>query len=110
MLDAVLWGAIAAASLVVGAIVAFVRPVTDRVLGLVLAFGAGVLISAVAYELVEDAVVEGLRSPLIPLGFALGAVVFYLGSLALDRMGGSGSGADGNAIVLGAVLDGIPES
>ena len=89
---------------------AFIRPVSDRVLGLVLAFGAGVLISAVAYGRVEDAVDEGLRSPLIAVGFALGAVVFYLGSLALERRGGSGSDGDGTAIVLGAVLDGIPES
>ncbi len=110
MLDAVLWAAIAAASLVVGALVAFIRPVSDRVLGLVLAFGAGVLISAVAYELVEDAVEDGLRSPLIAVGFALGAVAFYLGSLALERRGGSRSDGDGNAVVLGAVLDGIPES
>ena len=56
MLEAALWGALAASSLVLGALAAFVRPVADRALGLILGFGAGVLVqSFVAYELVEDA-------------------------------------------------------
>ncbi len=48
MLEAFLWGAFAASSLVIGGAVALWRPVQGRALGLVLAFGAGVLISAVA--------------------------------------------------------------
>jgi ZIP family zinc transporter len=88
-----------------------------RLLGLVLAFGAGVLMSAVAYELVEDPLRADLGSPLVALGFAGGAVVFYLGSVALARpRGGQGAADEGTdasgglQIVLGAVLDGIPES
>lgn len=113
MLEAVAWGSVAAGSLVVGALLAFLRPFAERTVGLVLAFGAGVLMSAVAYELVEEALANGMRSLLIPLGFALGAVVFFVGSLVLERRGGSsgdGEGEGGMAIVLGAVLDGIPES
>ncbi len=110
MLEAAFWGATAASSLVLGSLLAFLRPVSDRVLGLVLAFGAGVLMSAVAYELVEDALVRGLGSPAVALGFALGALVFFVGSLALDRRGGSTGSSEGGEIVLGAVLDGIPES
>ncbi len=110
MIDALMWGTIAASSLVLGAVLSFVRPVSDRVLGLVLAFGAGVLISAVAYELVEDALVDDLGSPIVAVGFALGALVFFGGSLLIDRRGSASDSGEGSAIVLGAVLDGIPES
>ncbi len=107
MLEAALWGALAASSLVLGALAAFVRPVADRALGLILGFGAGVLMSSVAYELVEDALSQHLRAPIVAVGFALGALTFYLGSRALERRG---TAENGSGIVLGAVLDGIPES
>jgi zinc transporter, ZIP family len=83
-----------------------------------MAFGAGVLISAVAYELVEDAFSTAGGSGAVALGLLAGAVTFYFGDLAIDRFGGDGrkSAAGGHdaesalAIVLGTVLDGIPES
>ncbi len=111
------WGAIAASSLVIGALIALVRPVARRPLGLVMAFGAGVLFSSVAYELVEEAVAVGGQLP-VAAGLAAGAVVFFLGDRAIDRLGGQGMGTvdgptspgSGLAIVLGAALDGIPES
>jgi zinc transporter, ZIP family len=56
---AFLWGALASSSLVVGALLAMSRPVGQRTLGLVMAFGAGVLISAVAFELVAEALAVG---------------------------------------------------
>jgi ZIP family zinc transporter len=109
MIEATAWGAIAASSLLLGAVIALVREVQERVLGLVLAFGAGVLMSAVAFELVEDAF--GLGSPLVALGFAAGALTFFIGSEILSRQAGArGERSEGMAIVLGAVLDGIPES
>jgi ZIP family zinc transporter len=120
MLEAGFWGLIAASSLLVGALIAFAVRVPDRVLGVVLAFGGGALVSAVAYELVADAIATSEPSPLIALGFAAGALVFFLGSVAISRMGAAGSADDGSMsrrgreqgaqIVLGAVLDGIPES
>ncbi len=117
---AALWGGIAAAALLLGAAIAMAVRLPDRVLGLILAFGAGVLMSAVAYELVEEALQAELGSPLVALGFASGAVVFYAGSVliagrdhrpASARQGEQATGtAQGLQIVLGAVLDGIPES
>ena len=60
------WGTLAASSLVIGALVALRFRISLRVIGLILAFGAGVLISAVAFDLVEEAVgkstVTGRRS------------------------------------------------
>ncbi|MFL5684841.1 MAG: ZIP family metal transporter [Chloroflexota bacterium] len=111
------WGAIAASSLVVGAVIALIRTVPKRDLGLIMAFGSGVLISSVAYELVEEAVGIGGQIPLA-VGMTLGAIVFFLGDRLIDRLGGEGMGSlngpaspgSGLAIVLGAALDGIPES
>src|SRR5215218_6092682 len=94
------------------------RPIGLRLLGIVLAFGSGVLISAVAYELVEDAFGTAGGSGVVGLGLLAGALAFYLGDLAIDRFGGEArkratGGQDAGsalAIVLGTVLDGIPES
>ena len=116
MLEAAFWGLVTAGSLWVGAALASLRP-GHRSIGLAMAFGSGALIAAVAYELVEDAFATDLE--LASLGFAAGALTFYVGDWAVDRRGGEGrKGMTGehqlagsaNAIVLGTVLDGIPES
>jgi ZIP family zinc transporter len=121
MLEAVAWGTLAASALLLGAIVALVVRVPERLLGLVLAFGAGVLMSAVAYELVEEAASTASHTVLVATGFAAGAIVFFVGSLVVSerdvgggarrpRMRGRRTRSQGIQIVLGAVLDGIPES
>jgi ZIP family zinc transporter len=117
MLEAAFWGLVTAGSLWVGAaLAAFARP-TQRMIGLAMAFGAGALVAAVAYELVIDAFASDLR--LASVGFACGALSFYVGDWLIDRNGGEGrksmSGesqlaGSASAIVLGTVLDGIPES
>ena len=56
MAEAFLWGLVAASTLLAGALLAEVRTPTPRTLGLVMGFGSGVLLSAVAYELVEEAI------------------------------------------------------
>ena len=119
MIEAAFWGGLGAAALLVGALVAFRFDVPKRTQGLILAFGAGTLIGAVAYELVEEAVAISVGGIDVAIGFGLGATVFYLGSIGIDRMSpvrqeGMPSKRDprtsGLALVLGAVLDGIPES
>jgi ZIP family zinc transporter len=116
--EAFFWGFVGASSLILGGLIALWRPLNRRLLGLVMAFGAGVLISAVAYDLVGEARDTSVGDDGIALGLACGALVFYLGDALIDRMGGDqrkrsdGSQASGSAlaIVLGIVLDGIPES
>ena len=116
--SAFFWGAVGAGALVIGAVAALVLPIPRRVLGLIMALGTGVLISAVSFDLVDEAVGTGDRLGAAALGLALGAVSFYVGDGLVDRMGGDrrkssgGEQVDGSgpAIVLGAVLDGIPES
>ena len=109
MLSALLWGAVAASSLVIGAVLGVVRRWDHRLIGAVLGFGAGALISGVSFELVA----EGLRAAggvPVALGLAAGALVFFFGDRAVERMGGrSGGAAAGFPLLLGALLDGIPE-
>ncbi len=117
MWEAAGWGFVGGAALLVGAGLGLVFRVPGRVIGLVMAFGGGVLISAVAFELAADAFAQGGTFPLV-IGVAAGALTFFAGDWLLDRRGGlhrkrSGgqqSAGVASAIVLGTVLDGIPES
>lgn len=108
MLEAGAWGLLAASSLVAGALLSFTGWVGARPLRLVTAFGSGVLISAVAYDLVGEAVVNSATGISVAAGFVIGALVFYGVSALVERLF-SGQ-TEGIGILLGAVLDGIPES
>jgi zinc transporter, ZIP family len=117
-----LWGLLGGAALVIGALIAWFARVPDAVVASVMAFGSGVLISAVAFDLMAEAADTGGLGP-TALGF-LGGALAYLAANALlarhgarhrKRSGGqqpsegdqAGSGA---AIAVGALLDGVPES
>jgi zinc transporter, ZIP family len=115
--EAVLWAFVAASTLFMGAAIAIVFRPSSGVTGLVMAFGAGALISAVAYELVLDAL-DDVSGVLFAVSFAAGGLTFFVGDVLITRGGGgtrkrsTGEQADDSAlaIVLGAALDGIPES
>jgi ZIP family zinc transporter len=117
MLLALGWGFIAGASLIIGGLLALNLTISRRTLGYIMAFGGGVLISAIAYELVEEAVERAAGIP-VALGLFAGAITFYVGDYVIDRLGGSsrkastGEQAEGSTlpIVLGTILDGVPES
>jgi ZIP family zinc transporter len=112
------WGLLAASSLVLGAVIALRFRISLRTIGLIMAFGAGVLISAVSFDLVEEAVDTETGHWAVLTGIFAGCGVFFGGDWLIDRMGGADrKDADGDqatgsplAIVLGTVLDGIPES
>ena len=117
MIAAAAWGAVGGISLLLGALVGLAARPTQRVIGLVMAFGAGVLISALAFELTDEAYRRG-GADAVALGLAAGALSFFAADWAVDRRGGqhrkrSGgeqAGGSATAIVIGALLDGIPES
>jgi ZIP family zinc transporter len=119
---AAVWGAVAASALPLGALVAMRFSLSARALGATMAFGAGTLITALTFELVEQAF-DRADIWAVVVGLGLGAVVFTVGDVTLVRLGGRshrrGEGAGGAEttgddgglpIALGAVLDGIPES
>ena len=114
LLAAAFWGAFAALSLMIGAVVALRLRPSARATGLVMGFGAGALLSAVAYELVPETALAGAG---VPVAVAAGALVFFGADWLVDRGGGAdrkalagGAAGAGRAIVLGTLLDGVPES
>jgi ZIP family zinc transporter len=118
VLASALWGSLAAAALLIGAAIAMVHKPADRIIGMVMGFGGGTLISAIAYELIPESTLENGFG--MAVAFLVGALAFFLGDLIIDRSGGAdrkkisggsgGSGGSGMAIFLGTLLDGVPES
>jgi zinc transporter, ZIP family len=115
--EAFTWGAIGASALLIGSLVSYTFEPSQRVIAVVMALGTGVLIGSVAFELIDDAL-ETQTVGWVSLLTLVGAGVFAVGNWVIDRRGGSerkdptGKQSDGAplAIVLGSVLDGIPES
>jgi len=114
--QALFWGGFSSAALYIGE--ALARPMAKmlQATGLVMGFGAGTLLSAIAYELVPDSSLD--QSAKLAVGFGLGAMAYFVGDRIIDRGGGqdrqmihtadeNGSGA---AMFLGALLDGLPEA
>ncbi|WP_317231044.1 ZIP family zinc transporter [Clavibacter sp. MX14-G9D] len=117
LLLAGLAGLLSGLSLVVGSLVAWFARVPREVVALVMAFGAGVLISALAFDLVDEAAASGGFLPTIA-GFVAGAVVYVVLDQLLEHGGfrrkphrrKGGGGGTGVGIALGALLDGVPET
>ena len=117
MLEAFFWGGVGAAALLVGALVAYLLNPSRQVMAVIMALGTGLLIGSVSFELVDEAL-EHQAVAWVALYVLVGAATFTVGNWILSRRGGgqrkdpTGEQADGSAlaIVLGSVLDGIPES
>jgi zinc transporter, ZIP family len=116
-----LWGLLAGSALLLGAAVGYFATLPQRFVAAIMAFGAGVLISALSFELMEEAVRSGGLGA-VTAGFVAGAVLYSGANVTLARFGAKHrkrSGAQqredatdgsGLAIAVGALLDGIPES
>ncbi|HKE71688.1 MAG TPA: ZIP family zinc transporter [Nocardioidaceae bacterium] len=119
MFEAAFWGAVGASSLLIGALIGLLVRLPRVIIGLVLGFGAGTLISAVSFELTEEAYAQGGADAVV-IGLALGALAYYLGDHVVESHGAEQrmssvdskgvSSSASMALLLGAVLDGIPES
>lgn len=117
MIQAFLWGLLAASSLLFGALISIQWQLSKKVMGSIMAFGVGVLISAIAFDLTLEAY-EMVGSVLVlASGLASGALTFFIGDKIIDNLGGNhrkksegSEGGSAKAIALGTVLDGIPES
>ena len=117
-----LWGLVSGSALVIGAAVGYFTHIRQRIIAAIMAFGSGVLISALAYELIDEAYRQGGFNA-TALGFVGGGVVYTAANWYLNHRGArhrkrsappptasNESGNGGLAIAFGALLDGIPES
>lgn len=117
MAQAFLLGALGAALLLVGALAAYRLSPSRRVIAVVMAVGSGLLIGSVSFDLIDEAL-KTRSVAWVGVFVLVGAVVFAVGDRVISRLGGGdrkdpgGDQAGGSplAIVLGSVLDGIPES
>ncbi len=117
MWEAAFWGFVGGFALLLGAAAGIWLPASRRFIGLIMAFGTGVLFSAVAFDLTREAY-DRSGADAVVIGLLAGSLVFFGGDWLIDQRGGHrrksqhGSPADAGAgaLVLGALLDGIPES
>jgi len=119
MITAAFWSALATGTLLIGMALAYRNVVSPRWTGLIMAFGAGAIISAAAYQLVLGAIIEDIgKYYLVGLGMAAGALTFYFADKWVDHLGGAQrldmdgvqSSGSGIGILMGSLLDGVPES
>lgn len=119
-LQAALWGLLSGSALLLGALLAWCLPISQRVIASIMAFGSGVLISALSFELMDEAFKRGGFNA-TAIGFLGGAGVYTAANLYLGHHGAKhrkrsgkqqmdATEGGGTAIALGALLDGIPES
>lgn len=119
-LQAGFWGLLGAFSLLIGAALAYLVKLPTCVRAGIMAFGCGVLISTVAYDLIEDGYREASLRPVV-VGALAGSAAYTLANWLVSRGGGrhrkrsgqqheNSSGGGGLAIAVGSLLDGLPES
>jgi zinc transporter, ZIP family len=121
-LQAGFWGLLAGSALLLGAAAGYFARVPRRLIAAVMAFGGGVLISALSFDLMDEAYKRGGFDS-TAAGFLGGAAVYTAANWFLARRGAkhrkrsggqqpseSDDGGSGLAIAVGALLDGIPES
>jgi zinc transporter, ZIP family len=121
-LQAGLWGLLAGSALIMGAAIGYFTRISHHMIAAIMAFGSGVLISALSFDLVEEAYKRGGFAA-SALGFFIGASIFtaanwylaYRGAAARKSSGQQQPSEEeehgsGMAIALGALIDGIPEA
>lgn len=120
-----IWGLVAGLALVIGALAGYFANISQRWIAAIMSFGSGVLISALSFDLMNEAYKTGGYDS-TAIGFVAGAFLYTMANVLLSKHGAkhrkrSGEGANkqpsedehqgsGMAIALGSLLDGIPES
>lgn len=120
--EAAAWGLIAGFALLLGSSIGYLLPIRPRIIGLIMAFGSGVLFSTLAFELINNSFVKGGVLAVVP-GVLLGGLVYSLinsfishrngtdrSRVTIEQIPKNENGNNGLTIAAGALLDGIPES
>lgn len=117
-----IWGLLAGSALIIGAAVGYFSKINQRWIAAIMSFGSGVLISALSFDLMDEAYKTGGFDS-TAIGFVSGAVVYTAANIILAKKGARHRKRSGNkqpresenkgsgmAIALGSLMDGIPES
>jgi len=119
-----LWGLLSGSALIIGAIVGYYCKIPQRIIGGIMAFGSGVLISALSFDLMDEAFKTGGIFP-AAIGFLGGSLIYSIANYFVNQQGAKHRKRSGNqqgnqevelgknnstSIAVGALLDGIPES
>ncbi len=116
------WGLLSGSALIIGAVIGYYFKIPQRWVAAIMAFGSGVLISALSFDLMDEAYKKGGFDS-TSIGFISGALIFTLANVILSKAGARHRKRSGNqqklekekdnngtAIAMGALLDGIPEA
>lgn len=121
-----LWGLVSGSALLIGAVIGWFVPMKRAVVAGIMAFGSGVLISALSFELMDEAWKQG-GFIAVAVGFLAGAIVYTALNRALAAQGArhrkrsdeakrdeheavAPPGGNSSSLALGALIDGVPES
>ena len=122
---ALLWGFIASIPLCLGSLVALFVSLPKSIIATIMAFGSGVLIAALAFSLIEESFRLAKSIPPVILGFALGGLSYTIANFILNKkskgqirkrkrfdgeMAGGGKDASGLSLLVGSIMDNIPEN
>ena len=110
MNDAFLLGLISQSSLLLSGLAVYWIHVPKKVIGFIAGFGAGALISAVAFDLIAQDKVKALGQFEGGIWLLIGAFIYIAGDYIVDKRFSSEGSSEALGIILGAVVDGIPES
>ena len=108
LLNAVLLGTLAQSALVISGVLVYRFKFSDRVIGVLAGFGVGALIEAISFDLIAEA--KDLSSLQFAVWMLLGAAVFLLGDAFVEKRFGGEGGGSAMGIVVGSIVDGVPES
>lgn len=117
-----IWGLVAGSALIMGALIGFFSRINQRWIAAIMSFGSGVLISALSFDLMDEAYKTGGFDS-TAIGFLSGAIVYTAANIWLSKKGAKHrkrssnkqpseeeNKGSGMAIALGSLMDGIPES
>jgi ZIP family zinc transporter len=108
VIQAVVVGALAQSALVLSGLAVYVIKVPRRIVGILAGYGAGALLGAIAFDLIPES--EVLATVESAIWLLIGATVFVLADRFVESRFGEGGAAGPLGIVVGAVVDGVPES
>jgi ZIP family zinc transporter len=107
-LEALGVGLVAQSSLLIAGVIVCWLTIPQKLVGVLAGFGAGAMIAAISFDLLPET--GGLGSWELALGMFVGVVFFLAGDRVVERKFGDEGAGGAMGIVVGSVVDGVPES